>query len=142
MKDIVPECFYRVSTKALVLNDSRDKFMIVQESDGRWELPGGGLDWGSSPQENVQREIMEEMGLDTLSVAALPTYFLTFEHIRTGSWMLNVLYETTLKSLDFVSSRECMALRFVDKDDVEGLELHTNVAKLLEMFDKNLHLKE
>lgn len=139
MKDIVPECFYRVSTKALVLNDSHDKFLIVQESDGRWELPGGGLDWASSPQENILREIMEEMGLKTTSVAFCPSYFFTFSHSRTGTWMANVLYESTLESLDFISSRECTAVKFVNKDDVGGLQLHTNVVQLLEMFDKNLH---
>ena len=40
----IPECFYRISVKALVLNEARDRFLITQEEDGRWELPGGGLD--------------------------------------------------------------------------------------------------
>ena len=141
MKDTVPQCFYRVSTKALILNDARDKFLIVQESDGRWELPGGGLDWGSLPQENVSREIMEEMGLETIFVAVHPSYFLTFDHVRTGTWMSNILYETSLESLNFITSRECMAVKFVDKDNVEGLDLHTNVIQLLDLFDPTLHLK-
>jgi ADP-ribose pyrophosphatase YjhB (NUDIX family) len=142
MKDIVPECFYRVSTKALILNESRDKFLIVQEDDGRWELLGGGLDWGSAPQVNVPREIMEEMSIQTTFVADHPSYLFTFAHTRTDSWMVNVLYETSLKNLDFVSSRECTAVRYVDSNDVEGLILHTNVIKFLEMFDVSRHVKK
>jgi 8-oxo-dGTP pyrophosphatase MutT (NUDIX family) len=140
--DTVPECFYRVSAKALVLNDARDKFLIVQESDGRWELPGGGLDWGATPQEDIPREIMEEMGIVTTSVADYPAYFFTFEHVRTGSWLANILYETTLKNLAFTTSRECVAVQFIDKNDVEGLVLHNNVKKILTLFDPLLHVKD
>lgn len=32
MNTIIPECFYRISIKALILNETRDKFLLVQES--------------------------------------------------------------------------------------------------------------
>jgi 8-oxo-dGTP diphosphatase len=140
--DTVPECFYRISAKALVLNDSRDKFLIVQEKDGRWELPGGGLDWGATPQEDIPREIQEEMDIIVTSVADHPVYFFTFEHIRTSSWLANVMYQTTLENLDFTVSRECIAVQFVDKGDVEGLLLHNNVKRLLTLFDPSKHMKD
>ncbi|MET0389420.1 MAG: NUDIX domain-containing protein [Polyangiales bacterium] len=31
---------------------------------GMWTLPGGGLDWGESPERGVVRELREETGLD------------------------------------------------------------------------------
>lgn len=139
MKTKVPNCFYRVSVKALVLNEVRDKFLIVQEEDGRWELPGGGLDWGMTPQEDLPREIAEEMGLEVASIAPHPSYFFTFSHSRTGTGMANVLYEATLKNLDFTPSYECVAVRFINNDDMAGLELHTNVHALLRLFDPALH---
>jgi 8-oxo-dGTP diphosphatase len=58
----VPQCFYRVSVKALILDDERQRFMVVQEHDGMWELPGGGLEWGANPQEELIREISEVKG--------------------------------------------------------------------------------
>ena len=61
--DTVPNCFYRISVKALVLNETRDRFLIVQESNGKWELPGGGLEWGAQPDQDVSRESKEEMTL-------------------------------------------------------------------------------
>jgi 8-oxo-dGTP diphosphatase len=140
MKDTVPECFYRISAKALVLNESRDKFLIVQESDDRWELPGGGLDWGATPQEDIPREIMEEMGIVVTGVAPHPSYFFTFPHTRTASLLANVMYETTLTNLDFTESRECMAVRFVNVKDVQGLVLHNNIKTLLEQFDPKNHV--
>ena len=41
----VPNAFYRVSAKALILNDTRDAFVISEEDDGKYDLPGGGIDW-------------------------------------------------------------------------------------------------
>lgn len=56
----IPNCFYRISIKALIL-DKDGKFLLCRESDGRWELPGGGLDHGENPQDGLMREIKEEM---------------------------------------------------------------------------------
>lgn len=58
----IPNNFYRVSIKALILNKARTKFAAVLEDNGYWELPGGGLDWGESPETCLRREILEEMG--------------------------------------------------------------------------------
>lgn len=40
----IPNCFYRVSVKALITNNE-GKFLLIRENVGKWELPGGGLDF-------------------------------------------------------------------------------------------------
>ncbi len=137
--DSIPECFYRVSVKALVLDETRTKFLIVQEDDGEWELPGGGLDWGEDPHEGLKREIQEEMGLEVASIKNTPSYFLTQRTRTHGTHYVNVLYETTLMNLDFTSSSECVAIRFVDTNKAKELPLTPNVAKFLDMFDHRNH---
>lgn len=137
----IPECFYRVSIKALVLNETQDKFLIVQEKNGRWDLPGGGLDWGMTPQEDLPREIMEEMSLNVTSISDFPSYFITFKHNSSDAWMANVLYEATLNSLHFIPSGECVKIKFVNKDTLGGLELKQNIIQLANMFDVARHLR-
>lgn len=135
----LPECCYRVSVKALILNETRDKFLVCEEADGTWELPGGGLDWGVSPQEDVAREIKEEMGLEVTNVADNPCYFLSFQSERTGTWMANIVYEVTVKDLDFTPSDECISVKFVDQADVANMTVFEQVASLVNRFDPKNH---
>ena len=132
----IPNCFYRVSIKALVLNETKDKFLLCKEEDGCWELPGGGLDWGMTPQEDLSRELMEEMGLKPNFIANTPSYFITGRSTNHPEIRIaNVLYETELENLDFIPSDECVEIRFVNKDDVEGMELFDIPKKLLDIFN-------
>ncbi len=135
----IPDCFYRVSVKALVLNETRDKFLICEEESGFWDLPGGGLDFGMTPQEDLPREIQEEMGLPVTKIADYPSYFVTEKKIRKEEWKACVLYETELAHLDFTPSEECIGIRFVDRNDVENMNVFTCVKKIAEMFKPENH---
>lgn len=135
----IPECFYRVSVKALVLNETKDKFLICEEESGVWELPGGGLDWGMTPQEDLPREISEEMGLKVTKIADNPSYFITDQTLNRGIWIVNVIYETELENLDFTPSDECVNIKFVNKEDIREMNVFPTIKKLADMFDPGSH---
>ncbi len=137
----IPNCHYRISIKALVLNETRDKFLVCKKETGVWVLPGGGLEWGATPQEDLPREIEEEMGIKTTFVAEHPSYFITGQSIRNKKWVANVLYETALEHLNFTLSDECTELRFINKDDIEDLFLYPTVITLLNQFHVENHLQ-
>jgi len=139
MSNQIPECFYRISVKALILNETRDKFLIVKEENGKWELPGGGLDWNTSPQDDVKWEIKEEMGIEVTWVAKNPSYFLTDLSGLPEKPRANVLYEVLVNSLDFTLSDECIELRFVSLEEAKQLDLFENVRIFTKLFDPNNH---
>ena len=129
------EHYYRVSIKALVLDETRKKFLVAQEDNGMWELPGGGLEHGESPRDALQREIKEEMGLAVTWVAETPSFFISFnKKTDKDFWMNNVLYETKLPSLEFTPSDECIAVRFVTSEEALTLPAFSNVYELAKMF--------
>ncbi|MEY3783964.1 MAG: hypothetical protein RLZZ230_286 [Candidatus Parcubacteria bacterium] len=135
----IPECYYRVSIKALILNETRDKFLICKEESGVWELPGGGLEWGATPQEDLPREIAEEMGLETLWVAEHPSYFVTRKSINKGIWVANILYEAEVEHYNFTPSDECVEIKFVNEGDLKDLNVILTVTKLAKMFKPEKH---
>ena len=138
----IKNCFYRVSVKALVLNETRDKFLVCKKETGVWELPGGGLDWGATPQDDLIREIKEEMGVSVSFIADNPSYFITCQTLNRGLWVANVIYETVMTSLSFTPSDECTEICFVDKNDIKEMKMFPAVIKLAEMFHSDRDIKQ
>ena len=52
----------KIDTRAAIFEDG--KILLVQESDGRWALPGGWCDVDQSVMDNTIKEVKEEAGLD------------------------------------------------------------------------------
>ena len=54
----------RPGASALIFDESRERILLTQREDnGRWCLPGGGMDPGESAPEACAREVLEETGL-------------------------------------------------------------------------------
>ncbi|MBM4175083.1 MAG: NUDIX hydrolase [Ignavibacteria bacterium] len=52
-----------------------DEILLVKEkADGKWTVPGGWADVGSTPSENVEREIFEESGYRVKTKKVLAVY--------------------------------------------------------------------
>src|SRR6056297_381568 len=138
----LPDCFYRVSIKGLILNETRDKFLLCREDTDYWELPGGGLDWNTTPQEDLPREIAEEMGLKTTWVAEHPSYFLTgWQTNNSKTPIINVVYVCEVADLNITPSEECLEVKFVNAEDIITMQVFDGPRKLAEMFDPCRHRK-
>ncbi|GAB2988646.1 hypothetical protein GCM10027284_01510 [Cyclobacterium sediminis] len=131
----IPECFYRVSVKALI-RDKKNRFLLVREDNGFWELPGGGLDFGESPIEGLKREIWEEMKLSTSYISTQPLYFFTIKN-HNNIFIANAMYEVQLESLAFQPTSECMEIRFFSPLEVyKELKVFPNVLAFAKIFEK------
>src|SRR5688572_19408976 len=49
---------------AAVIRDSRGRLLLQEKSSGEgWSLPAGAIEPGESPQQAIEREVLEETGL-------------------------------------------------------------------------------
>ena len=50
-------------------------------------------------------------------------------------WITNVLFEVTVKDLNFTPSDECIAVKFVTPEEVLPMNAYENVHLFAKMFD-------
>ena len=137
--DQIPNWFYRISAKALILNEDK-KFLLVREEKW-WELPWWWLEYWESPQEWIKREISEEMWINVISVEEDPSYFITAQK-DNGVWIANVIYETQVninEIYDFKPSDECLEVRFFHANEAQNEKLFPNVRKFIKHFNPLNH---
>ena len=133
----IPNCFYRISIKALILDDKK-RFLLTKEKDGKWDLPGGGLDFGEKPENCLRREIQEEMGLEVTYISDTPSYFLTSQKEITF-WFANIIYLTKIKDLNFTKSDECTEIKFFTKEEAIKEDVISNILDFLKLFNPQKH---
>lgn len=63
----------KIDVRGAVLRDG--KILLVKErADGLWAMPGGWADIGDTPSEMVEREVLEESGLEVRATKVLAVY--------------------------------------------------------------------
>jgi ADP-ribose pyrophosphatase YjhB (NUDIX family) len=88
------DSLYRISVKALI-KDEQGRYLLIRTTDEGWELPGGGMDHGETPQEALSRELSEELGVNVIITDQSPVYVssdLTRHGKRAGMWRLWLVY--------------------------------------------------
>lgn len=135
-----PDCFHRVTIKGLCVRDG--KILLVRESESlsnKWELPGGGLDFGEDIRTGFEREVAEEMGLKIRRMDAQPRYVWTcrFENWRSLEWFYSIIiaYRIEFEDLNFTPSDECAEIRFFSIEELADLNLGRQLNQLKRVFN-------
>ena len=128
---MLPPCFYRVSTKALITKEN--KVLLIMESDGTWELPGGGLEVGETFEIGLKREISEEIGVNITNRSSQPLYVWTLvvEDQKGITPKVILVFKTDVDSYDFKgNAEESSKAGFFSIEEMNNLNLHPNIKEL------------
>jgi 8-oxo-dGTP diphosphatase len=119
MPDVTDSSYYRVSIKALVFND-QNRLLVFQDNNGKYEMPGGGLEHGESLEEGLTRELYEEMRIEPDTIGDIK--FVYSSQNDSGVFKLRIAVDVTLKNHKFEpSDDDLVAARFVQRDEFLAL---------------------
>ena len=98
------ECFYRVSTKVLLVDEASagDEFVVLKNSKGEYELPGGGMEYGESIALSIEREVEEELEIKIKveEKDLSPIFFDAYKSRSHDIWVAFALYKVTASNLE------------------------------------------
>ncbi len=96
------ECFYRISTKLLLMDGDTNRFVVLKNKKGEYELPGGGIEYGESVALSIEREIEEELEINIVVKTSdlTPLFFDAYKARSHDIWVGFVLYKMTTNNLD------------------------------------------
>jgi 8-oxo-dGTP diphosphatase len=115
--------------KYLLLKRAKDDFL--PESIGKWECPGGRLDEGEKPNEQILREVLEETGLKCKTIRELPFMSMKTNEIDSNCFIF--LLEAVNEKVKL--SEEHSEFKWLKANEVRDLKMVKFASLLLEYFN-------
>lgn len=122
----------QVIVKAVVLNHSLKKLLLIRRSPGDmegWEGPGGKVEEGESLEEGIIREVFEET---RLKVAPEKFLYASLDEI-CGKKMIFVVYLCSTEEKKAVLSNEHTEYRWVGREECKSM-LRDGIARDFEKY--------
>lgn len=116
---------FHVTIKGLFFRPTQhgtNELLLIQESNGSWELPGGRLEHGEDFQTALRRECQEEMGV-TCDVLDERPYWAWSSLGGDGIWKVVLCFRIALPHLAFTPTDECAKWGFFLPSAVADLKL-------------------
>jgi len=131
----------KVDTRAFILNDRKEILLVKEKRKGEWSLPGGYMDMGYSPSENVVKEVAEETG-HTGEIVRLLAIFDTNKWQKQHFQFYKFCFYIRLTGGSFQENSETSEIGYFPLDKLpEKLSTNRNskaqLAKLLELVETN-----
>ena len=109
----------------------RNKILMLLQKNGRFDLPGGRVEWGESVLEALKRELKEELDY---SLKKEPELFHIYDYVSDDKKRRSVIidYIYSLNKMPKLSSPEKLEIFWLTKKDL----ISKNITKDKKFLDK------
>jgi ADP-ribose pyrophosphatase YjhB (NUDIX family) len=119
------------SVTAIVTDPAGRVLMVHRTDNDLWSIPGGAMDLGESIADAAVREVKEETGVDVEVVGMVgiytnPRHVMAYDDGEVRQ-QFSVCFTTRLLSGQLRPSSETSEVRFVDRADLDGLNVHPSI---------------
>ncbi|MFH1509207.1 MAG: NUDIX hydrolase [bacterium] len=125
---------FEVSVKAIVFNKNKDILWCL-EKEGIWDLPGGRISHGEKPEECLNRECKEEMGVGCRIINKRPIYAFFGINPQDAN-TLNLCYEAELVGDSFIKTGEHVSHEYLNLEKLKDVDLNCTRIPLIEILEK------
>ena len=119
---------HSVSVAGVVIDVDKRVLVIRRRDNGHWEAPGGVLELGETFEQGVEREVLEETGVQ-VSVDALTG---VYKNMSRG--IVALVYRCSIKAGHPQASSEATSVRWVDRDQIDALMSPAYAARVHDAF--------
>lgn len=119
----------RVGCSATIFDQKREKVLLTRRTDnGRWCLPGGGMESGESAAEACEREVWEETGLKVRATRLIGVYSnpdqLVIYPDGSKAFMVALNFEAEIVEGEMGLSNETTAFGYFSLEEMESMPMH------------------
>lgn len=134
---------------ALVVNQN-GKYLITLRNDqknkqthNKWEIPGGGIEFGETPEDAVIRETKEEVGLDVTIIHKRPIVRNTvWKHPKKRVHVVLLTYVCKMTNTNqrvVMRDKEVLDYRWITSGEIESFDYLPHLDTIIYEADKLLN---
>ena len=122
----------KVTLKGLVCQDG--KVFMLKDRSGNWELPGGRIDFGETPEETLKREFHEELGIDDVEIGKVINIWSFISNAHEDKYHFIVVIFSCKADLSKLKiSDEHLEYKWVGLDEIDKYPMRDGYRETLRM---------
>lgn len=94
---------------------------------GMWDIPGGGIKFGESPEEALKREVREETNLEVEIIK--PVRIWSFFKNNGNTQVIGITMLCRYKSGEVKLGKEHIDFKWIRSEEIENYDIHEGIKK-------------